>query len=403
VKNAGIFSARLLTINNPGDAEHELLRIKVDPTGIAMMSPKMLGRSVHVSGLSCGQANILKQEMLSLGGDVAVARGTVTCSIANTDAILIGTDRQLQKLCHKLGRQPFGLPLLAAEIEALQANATAAPKAWKTSRRELSLSRPLIMGILNVTPDSFSGGRYFLDPQSAVDRAREMAAQGADIIDIGGESTRPGAGLVDTAEELKRLMPVIERLVGVLPCPISVDTWKSSVACKAVEAGAEIINDISGFTFDPEMAEVAAQSGAGSILMHTRGKPADMQADTCYDDMMGHIINSLRQSVNIALKAGVQPERIAIDPGFGFAKDTKGNLEILRRLREIAWLGFPVVAGTSRKSFIGKVLEKDADERIFGTAATVALAIANGASILRVHDVAEMRDVADMTHAVVSG
>ena len=230
-----------------------------------------------------------------------------------------------------------------------------------------------------------------------------MAAQGADIIDIGGESTRPGAESIDAAEEMKRVLPVIGRLSGLFTCPISVDTWKSSVACEAVKAGAEIINDISGFTFDPAMAETASNTGVGVVLMHTRGAPADMQSETCYDDLIGEIILGLQRSADVAVQSGIDRERIAIDPGFGFGKDAKGNLEILRRLSELAGLGFPVVAGTSRKSFIGKILEKDAGGRLFGTAATAALAVANGASILRVHDVAEMRDVADMAQAVVSG
>ncbi|MEI6306322.1 MAG: dihydropteroate synthase, partial [Deltaproteobacteria bacterium] len=326
MKTAGVFSARLLNINKPDDAERELLRVKVDPTGAAMMAPKMLGRSVHLSGLSCGQANILKQEMLSLGGDAAVARGTVTCSIDRTDAILIGTDSQLIKLCRKLGGQPFGLPALAAEIESLLSNAVAAPKVWKTSRRALPLERPLIMGILNVTPDSFYDGKKFQNPQQAVDRALEMAAQGADIIDIGGESTRPGAESIDAAEEMKRVLPVIGRLSGLFTCPISVDTWKSSVACEAVKAGAEIINDISGFTFDPAMAETASNTGVGVVLMHTRGAPADMQSETCYDDLIGEIILGLQRSADVAVQSGIDRERIAIDPGFGFGKDAKGNL-----------------------------------------------------------------------------
>ena len=403
VKTAGNFSARLLTINTSADAERELLRIKVDPAGIGMMAPKMFSRSVHLGGVSCGQANILKQEMLSLGGDAAVARGTVTCSIEQTDVILIGTEKQLRKLCRKLNEQPFGLSSLAADIESLLASTSIAPGIWKTSRREISLSRPLIMGILNVTPDSFSDGRNFHDQQRAIDRALEMAAQGADIIDIGGESTRPGAEPVSADEEAMRVLPVIERLSGLLPCPISVDTWKSSVACAALKAGAEIVNDISGFTFDPEMAVVAANTGAGVVLMHTRGTPANMQADTVYDDLMGEVISGLRQSVGLAIQAGVQREQITLDPGVGFGKDLNGNLEIIRRLRELAGLGFPLLLGTSRKNFIGKVLGKDAGERIFGTAATIALAIANGAAILRVHDVAEMRDVADVTQAVISG
>jgi len=394
------FSARLLAISSPGDAERELRRIKVDPVSIGMMAPKMLTRCVHLSGLQCSQANILKQEMLSLGGDAAVARGTVACSIEKSDAILIGTEKQLHRLCVKLTMQPFGLSALASELKSVLANAAAPAKSWKTTQRELSLARPLIMGILNVTPDSFSDGSRFLDPGRAVERAFEMAEQGADIIDIGGESTRPGAIPVESNEELGRVIPVIELLAGKISCAISVDTWKSSVARPSIAAGAEIINDISGFTFDREMAPLAAQTGAGAVLMHTRGRPQVMQQDTGYDDLMAEVIQGLSASVAIAVEAGVERERIAIDPGIGFGKDAAGNLEILRRLREVAFLGLPVLVGTSRKGFIGKTLGRDTGDRIHGTAATVALAIANGASILRVHDVREMRDVADMANAI---
>ena len=400
MKSSNGFSARLLAIATLGDAERELRRIRVDPAGIPMMAPKMLSRCVHLTGLKCGQANVLKQEMLSLGGDAAVARGTVACSIDRSDAILIGTDKQVHKLCRKLAQQPFGLPALAEELEALLASASAPPKSWRIATRELPLERPLIMGILNVTPDSFSDGNRFLDPQQAVDRAQEMAEQGADIIDIGGESTRPGAAPVDAGEEVKRVLPVIEEVAGKVSCAISVDTWKSAVARPAMAAGAGVINDISGFRFDPEMAAVAAQSGSGVVLMHTRGTPLTMQTETRYDDLMGEVIQGLGKSVEIAVGAGVERARIVVDPGIGFAKDGHGNLEILRRLRELTGLGFPILVGTSRKGFIGKVLKRDTGDRVFGTAATVALAIANGASILRVHDVAEMRDVADMAHAI---
>jgi len=403
VNKSGGFSARLLAIATPGDAERELRRIAVHPASIPMMAPKMFTRCVHLSGLTCGQANILKQEMLSLGGDTAVARGTVECAIEQGDAILIGTDKQLARLCVKLRGQPFGLPALAAELASVLAHAATPPATWRTAGRELSLGRPLIMGILNVTPDSFSDGNRFLDPQRAVERALEIAEQGADIIDIGAESTRPGAPPVGADAELERLLPVIEQLAGRIACAISVDTWKAVVARAAMAAGAEIINDISGFTFDPDMAAVAAHTGAGVVLMHTRGTPRTMQADTSYANLMGEVIQGLGRSVEIAVAAGVERQRMTVDPGIGFAKDRAGNLEILRRLRELTSLGLPLLVGTSRKGFIGKTLDRDAGERAFGTAATVALAIANGASILRVHDVAEMRDVADMAHAIVNG
>lgn len=398
----GRFAPRVLQLATRDHAVRELQRIAVDGCGINEMVPKTGSRCIQLLGLQCRQANILKQEMLSLGGDAAVARGTVACSIPQTDCILIGTDKQLQRLCGKLAGQPFGLAELAVELTSLLSIITSTPKTWRTSRRDFSLERPLIMGILNITPDSFSDGGRFSAVERAVERALVMESEGADIIDIGGESTRPGAAAVPAEEELARIMPVVERLAGTVRCAISVDTWKSDVARRAVAAGAEIINDVSGFMFDPLMADVAAASSAAVVLMHTRGIPGTMQRNTDYDDLMTEVYVGLDTSVALARGKGVSAERIAIDPGIGFGKDTAGNLEILRRLRELTCLGLPILTGTSRKSFIGNVLghEKPAD-RLCGTAATVALSVSNGASILRVHDVRAMRDVADMAHAVV--
>lgn len=397
------FSARLLAIATPADAGRELNRFRIDAAGIARMASRMFTRCVHLSELRCHQAKILKQEMLLLGGEAAMASSAAADGIDGINLILIGTDEQLQQLCSKLMQQSFELPALAAELEVLLANASVSPKSWKTARRELALTRPLIMGILNVTPNSFSDGNRFFDPEHAIDRALEMVEQGADIIDIGGESTRPGAEPVETAEELRRVIPVLKQLDGKIACAISIDTWKSRVAREALAAGAEIINDISGFTFDGEMAALAASTGAGAVLMHTRGTPDVMHKDTRYDDLLGEITNGLKSSVQLAETAGVERSRLAIDPGIGFAKDAAANLEVLRRLREFQCLGLPILSGTSRKSFIGTTLGRDTGDRSYGTAATVALAIANGAAILRVHDVREMKDVADMTHAILNG
>lgn len=397
------FRARVLHIADSADAERELRDIRVDPAGIALMAGKMQTRCIRVNGLQCRQANILKQELLSLGGDAAVARGTVACSIEATDVILIGTAKQLHRLCSKLAGQPFGLPRLGSELAGLLVRTATPPKTWNIAGRELTLERPLIMGILNVTPDSFSDGNRYLDPVRAADRAMEMAAAGADIIDIGGESTRPGAHPVPADEEARRVIPVIRRLAASsFPCPVSIDTWKSEIAAAAVAEGASIINDISGFTFDAAMADTAARTGAGVVLMHTRGTPGTMHEHTGYEDLVGEIIDRLDESVDRAVAAGIERSRIAIDPGICFAKKGRQNLEILRRLREFTSLGLPVLTGTSRKSFIGTALNRDAGERVYGTAATVAVSVANGASILRVHDVREMRDVADMTHAILT-
>lgn len=273
---------------------------------------------------------------------------------------------------------------------------------WKLAKRSLDLSRrPCIMGILNVTPDSFSDGSRYLDLDRAEERAHQMVEQGADIVDIGGESTRPNVAPVDADEELRRVIPLVERLAGRIQVPISVDTYKAVVAREALRVGAEIVNDVSGLTFDPAMAATVAEADAGLVVMHTRGRPDTMQRDTAYGNLIAEVIDFLRQSVSIAEAAGVSKERIVVDPGIGFAKSVQGNLEILRQLRDFASLHLPILVGTSRKSFIGTILGRNVDERLFGTAATVALAVANGASIIRVHEVREMRDVADMAHAVL--
>ncbi|MDY0383538.1 dihydropteroate synthase [Trichlorobacter sp.] len=394
---------RPLILRSTAEARRELERIGVDPAGIARMLPKLEPLPILVPGLRPAAANILKQELLSLGGDAAVARGTVACSIDRTDVLLIGTRKQLSGLCAKLAQQPFGLAALAEQVRQLLATLATPRPTWRLARRELPLQRPLIMGILNVTPDSFSDGGRFSTVETAVAHALQMVEQGADIIDIGAESTRPGAPLVAPDEELRRLLPVLEALAGRIAVPISIDTWKAPVAEAALKAGAEIINDISGLTFDPALAQVAANHRAGLVLMHTRGTPATMQQDTGYQDLLGEIADFLQASLQAALTAGCSPEQLVLDPGIGFGKDTTGNLEILRRLPELASLGCPLLVGSSRKRFIGTVLEREKPEdRLFGTAATVALAVAHGARILRVHDVQAMRDVVDMTHSIIS-
>jgi dihydropteroate synthase len=273
---------------------------------------------------------------------------------------------------------------------------------WDIGERTLDLAeRPRIMGILNITPDSFSDGALFNNPEKAVDRALEMEAQGADLIDIGGESTRPYATPVTEEDELKRVLPVIEKLAGKLKIPISIDTYKSVVAKESLLRGAEIVNDISGFSFDPGMAKVVAAMKAGVVLTHTSGKPAVMQKFTHYRSVTREVISSLRRVLSLALSHGIEEKRIVLDPGIGFGKDTRGNLEILCRLSEFSVLGRPILVGASRKSFIGSILNRPLEDRIFGTAATTAMALVNGASILRVHDVKEMRDVADMTMAIL--
>ena len=259
--------------------------------------------------------------------------------------------------------------------------------------------RTLIMGVLNVTPDSFSDGGNFFDVKSAVRHALAMQLDGADILDIGAESTRPGSLAISATEELRRLLPVLEALRGKLKIPISVDTQKSAVAELALGAGTEMVNDISGLRSDPELASVAAKYGAPLILMHMRGTPRTMQKGPFARDVMRDVLSGLRKSIATATKFGVKQSQIVIDPGIGFGKSYSQNYELLAKLRELAKLGYPVLVGTSRKGFLGTTLPKNgkpasADERMWATAATVAASILNGAHIVRVHDVAEMKQVA---------
>jgi len=253
-----------------------------------------------------------------------------------------------------------------------------------------------IMGILNVTPDSFSDGGSYKSVDEAVNRAKEMISQGAHIIDVGGESTRPGYTPVDVSEEIARVVPVIERLVKETDVPISIDTHKAAVAEKALQAGAHIVNDIWGLQKDPLMAETAAKYGAAVIVMHN-------QDEKVYNNLMDDIVNFLRRSIEIAEKAGIKSNSIMVDPGIGFGKTFEQNLETMRRLSELNLLCKTVLLGTSRKSMIGNVLELPANKRIEGTAATVAIGIASGVDVVRVHDVKEMALVAKMSDAIIRG
>ena len=256
--------------------------------------------------------------------------------------------------------------------------------------------RVLIMGILNVTPDSFSDGGRFLSPDAAVKRALIMEKEGADIIDVGGESSRPGAEPVPVEEELRRVIPVLERLRGKLRIPISIDTTKAEVAEAALRAGASIVNDISALRFDPAMASVVAEFGAGLVLMHMLGTPKTMQQAPHYEDVVTEVRDFLAERAQYAQSQGIPREAIAVDPGIGFGKTVEHNLELLRRLPELVELGFPVLVGPSRKSFIGAILGLGVEERLEGTLAACAVAVVRGADILRVHDVREVRRAADL-------
>jgi dihydropteroate synthase len=256
--------------------------------------------------------------------------------------------------------------------------------------------RTLVMGIINVTPDSFSDGGVLLDPGRAVEAGLRMVASGADLLDVGGESTRPGALALDASEERRRVLPVIERLGREAGVPISVDTYKSDVAGAAVQCGASLVNDVSGLRYDPDLAATVARAGAGLVLMHTRGRPRDMYEHASYHDVLDEVRDELRQSITFAIGAGVPPERILIDPGLGFAKQPPHSYEALARLDALAELGRPILVGPSRKGFLTRppATETPAGARDWATAAAVTAAILFGAHIVRVHAVGEMVQVA---------
>jgi dihydropteroate synthase len=259
---------------------------------------------------------------------------------------------------------------------------------------------PTLMGVVNVTPDSFSDGGLYLDPEAAVEHGRELVAAGAEILDVGGESTRPGAEVVDEEEELRRVVPVIRGLSD-CGCELSVDTSKAQVAAAALDAGATIVNDVTALRGDPRMAPLCAERGATVVLMHMLGEPRTMQDDPRYGDVVAEVKDFLAERLESAVAAGIAEERVWLDPGIGFGKTAAHNMELLRRLGELRELGRPLVIGTSRKSFIGKVDGSAAGERLGGTIASSVLAAAEGAAVLRVHDVAEMGQALAVAAAIL--
>ncbi|MDN5345126.1 MAG: dihydropteroate synthase [Clostridia bacterium] len=390
-------TVEVINVRDTATAVKLMEQVGVDARGLEIMAPKALSYCLKLKGVPARAAGILKQEILARGGEAAMAAGVAGWSVEQTDVLLFATRRQLELLVDKLPQQYFGLARLAATIKATLAT-------WEgEGRREIKCprggpltlgQRTLIMGIVNVTPDSFSDGGRFFDPGAAVEHAHRLVTEGADIIDVGGESTRPGHEPVPAEEEWRRLEPVLKRLVAEIRVPISVDTYKGATAEKALDAGVDIINDIWGCRADAGIATVCGRYQAPLIVMHN-------QEGTNYQDLMFDILTSLQESIRLATEGGVPPEQIIIDPGIGFGKDLRQNLEVMGRLRELKVLGKPILLGTSRKSMIGRTLDLPVDQRLEGTAATVALGIAQGVDIIRVHDVQAMVRVARMTDAII--
>lgn len=383
---------RIIQIRSLNEARRLFAEVGVYKAGSQIMAPKAIFRVLRLEGVPFSACNILKQEMLSIGGEVAVSKGIISGSMKKSDCIVAGTLSQIKKLIIKLKKQPPVFSGLSARIENLIRNYQKTGMELKCRKFKLNLGkRAYIMGVLNVTPDSFSDAGQFLNEDKAVECALRLQKEGADIIDIGGQSTRPGAGEVSAKTEIKRVVPVIKKLRSKINIPISIDTYKFEVAKAALEEGASIVNDIYGFKKDARLAKLAAGYKAGVVLMHIKGTPSSMQNKPFYKDLMGEIIDFLSQSVDIAVNAGISEENIVLDPGIGFGKTIEHNLEIIRNLTELKSLGFPVLIGTSRKSFIGEILNLPVNERLYGTIASVCAAVLTGANIVRVHDVLSVR------------
>jgi dihydropteroate synthase len=392
---------RLLSVDNPADLNQELARVGADPQSWPIFAAKARALAVKLEGLSTAAANILKQTAIACGGDCAVNRAIVSGRVRHTDAVLFVTVRQLRVLTGRLASQPECVARLVPGLVELSRHAQLPARVIRLGRKTVDLGRRThVMGILNVTPDSFSDGGRFLEPSVALDHAAAMAEEGADFIDIGAESTRPGSKPVPAEEQLARLLPVLRRVKKKLKAPVSVDTTSATVAQAALREGADMVNDVSALNGDRRMAAVVARAGVPCILMHMKGNPRTMQRNPRYRDLMAEVTGFLAEALARGEQAGIERPQLLVDPGIGFGKTVAHNLEILRRLAELESLGAPVVVGPSRKRFIGAVLDAEPDQRLEGTIAACVLAAQDGANVLRVHDVRPVARALTLADAV---
>ena len=385
---------RRLILDNKTTVTEELKRIGVDPAAHSIFIDKTRSITLKFDALSCAQAHILKQTALICGADAAIPKMAYRGGRGKKfPLILFASRREIEKIARRLREQPW-MDSISAQLKNVLSNSK--KPVLKIGKKKFDSSRTYLMGIINVTPDSFYGGSRYTD-NSIIERvASDMTAEGADFIDVGAESTRPGSDPVSEKEEMRRLKHVLPLVAKHTDVPISVDTYKSKIAAMALDYGASIINDISGLTFDPRVAQVTARHQASIIIMHMKGKPKTMQENPQYKDLMHEIYCFLERQVACAVSAGVDRERIVIDPGLGFGKRLQDNYTIMRRLAELEDLDRPIMVGHSRKSFIGKPFKLAPEHRLEGSLGVQALLIRNGASILRVHDVLEAKRVAQL-------
>jgi len=370
----------------PGELlENEILKTEIDPLSLPIFRKKSRFIAIKIPAVKSPAANIIKQEMLSAGGDAAVHRNVINCKIENSPVIIMGTEAQIEKAAKKLLQMDYwGLRETGKELLDFLKSKNLKIRIRNTEYN--FSSKTYIMGIINVTPDSFFEGSR-VTPKKAGEIAEKMVEDGADFIDVGGESSRPGAEPVPLEEELKRVIPAIREIRKRVDVPISIDTYKARVAEEALNEGADIINDISSLRFDPDMGKVAAEKNAPVILMHMKGTPRDMQKNPYYDDAILEILEFLRERIEYATKLGIRG--IIIDPGIGFGKRVEDNIKIINSISSLRSLGYPLLIGHSRKSFMGATTGAPVKERLYPTVSLSLLFALKGVSIIRVHDVYE--------------
>ena len=389
------YKIRKLNLKTKKQGLEEFGKIGASLPGQHIMVNKIFPLSLKVKDVAVRAANILKQEMLSRGGDVVTSYRSLIKSEGLVNIIILGTEKAISSLIDKIKMQPFGLKKLSVQLAEYIAlgQSINTRKIIKIGPVDFNMEQEgaLIMGILNVTPDSFYDGGQYFKKGDAFKRADEIIEQGAHIIDVGGMSTRPGSKPVSLDEELSRTIPVVEHVAkNSKKTTISIDTCRSEVAKRAIDAGAAIINDISGLSADNKMMELAFQSKSSIIIMHMQGNPENMQENPTYSDVVDEVYDYLCERTLKAVEAGIEKEKIIVDPGIGFGKKVEHNLEILSRFSEFNEMGYPVLAGVSRKFFIGNLLGGlPAEERLEGSIAAAVYAFLSGASILRVHDIKE--------------
>ncbi|MEA3314122.1 MAG: dihydropteroate synthase [Caldisericota bacterium] len=377
----------------------ELKLIGVDERAFDILENKSNLIILKLHNINAKGANILKQEFISAEGDVAVHRDVASWKISSTDCLLIGTKRTYKIVLKKLAFEPFfGLN----EIRELVQKTIASKQlpAYSIRNRTFDFEKEkFIMGILNITPDSFSDGGLYNSIEKALKHVQTMIQEGADIIDIGGESTRPGAEKITEEEEKKRTIPIIKEIRKNFPdIPISIDTYKASIAEEALKNGADIINDISGLQFDEKMQNIAREFDAPVIIMHIKGTPKNMQQNPQYEDIMKELLEYFDERINALTDFGIK--KIIIDPGIGFGKRLEDNLKIIKNIEEFSIFNLPILLGVSRKSFIGNVLNKTVENRLYGSAAANAYVLLKGANIIRVHDITPHKDLIKMLKAI---